>query len=336
MFGLLSTKPVSVANENRIRMEGQKDGEKNIPEMGSYSPAPFEQAIISHGEEKAQKVFGKASGRIAKLQSLYETLHRRFEDIDGRYQRVSQMFQCRKKELDRDVAIPFPSRFHWALIIFLGIGEFPLNTVVFRLFGEPEVLTYIMASTLAITIPLLGLFMGLHMRQSMPRKAGNIIVGLVLPISVGSALFAISLLRTSYVASTSSPDGIVSSPGQMEYILFSLNLLVFFAAFVSSFFAHDPDEKLDVYHSALVFLDRKRNTIRENLFSTSTRLNGEIKKTRSQVEQVRAIINQHVSLYRQTNMRFRQLLPPPTFRRNPDFAQFEWWPEVSVNGFKKQ
>ena len=56
-FGLGQRKPPTVefADEGRILAEGQKDGERNIPEMGSYTPAPFEQALISHGEQAVQQ-----------------------------------------------------------------------------------------------------------------------------------------------------------------------------------------------------------------------------------------------------------------------------------------
>jgi len=29
---------------------------------------------------------------------------------------------------------------------------------------------------------------------------------------------------------------------------------------------------------------------------------------------------------------FRRLLPPSSFRRNPEFPKLDWWPEVTVNG----
>jgi hypothetical protein len=35
-------------------------------------------------------------------------------------------------------------------------------------------------------------------------------------------------------------------------------------------------------------------------------------------------------LYRQTNMRFRQLLAPPCFRKSPEFPALKWWPEVQL------
>jgi hypothetical protein len=327
---------VPFTDEHRIQTEGQRDGEKNLPEMGTFSPAPFEQALIANGERKTQRTYQKAAGRIARLQPVFQMLEKRYHDMAGRQKAVANRFEARKKELDRDVAIPFPSRFHWALILFLGIGEFPLNMVVFRLFGEPEFLTYVMASTLAITIPLLGLFIGLNLRQSIPRTAGNILIGILTPLAVGGALFGISVLRGVYISSQAGGPQMTIDPlqghqNEMQYILFSLNLLVFFAALVSSFYAHDPDEKLDVIHSSLVFLDRKRNRVRGKLFTLGMQLNGEIQQAKSRIGEIRALTSQRVALYRQTNLRHRQLLAPPSFRRDPDYPALNWWPEVELD-----
>ena len=335
LTAVLKQRFVPFTDERRIQIEGQRDGERNLPDMGSYGAAPFEQALIANGERKAQRIYQRASARIARLQPLYQMIEKRYRDMAGRQKAVADRFETRKQELGRDVAMPFPSRFHWALIFFLGIGEFPLNTVVFRLFGEPEFLTYVMASTLAITIPLLGLFIGLHMRQSIPKTAGNILIGILTPLSVGAALFGISVLRGVYITTQaggtqSGMDPLQTSQNEMQYILFSLNILVFFAALVSSFYAHDPDERLDVIHSSLVFLDRKRNRVRHKLFTLGMKLNGEIQQAKSRIEQIRALTNQRVALYRQTNIRFRQLLPPPSFRRDPDYPELKWWQEISL------
>jgi len=332
LTAVLKQRFIPFTDERRIQIEGQRDGERNLPDMGTYGAAPFEQALIANGERKAQRIYQQASARIARLQPLYQMISKRYRDMAGRQKAVAERFETRKQELGRDVAMPFPSRFHWALILFLGIGEFPLNTVVFRLFGEPEFLTYVMASTLAITIPLLGLFIGLHMRQSIPKTAGNILIGILTPVAVGAALFGISVLRGVYISTQAGgADPLQTSQNEMQYILFSLNILVFFAALVSSFYAHDPDERLDVIHSSLVFLDRKRNRVRRKLFTLGMKLNGEIQQAKSRIEQVRALTNQRVALYRQTNIRFRQLLPPPSFRRDPDFPELKWWAEASLD-----
>ncbi len=325
--------PPTPFTEERIQAEGQKDGERNLPEMGSYMSAPFEQALISHGEQDVQEIYKQASARIALLQPVFQAFMRRLEDIERRIQPITEGYKTRSQELGRDVTIPFPAALHWALIIFLGIGEFPLNTVVFRLFGEAEYLTYVMASTLAIMIPLIGVFIGMHLRHALPRMAGNILIGALTPISVGGALFAVSLLRNIYIGSQFAPGATsAADQGNMAWALFALNSLVFFGAMAASYFAHDPDEKLDRFHKVLVSLDRKRNTIRTKLFQIAPKINGEIQAAKSQVEQVRAMTNQRVALYRQTNIRFRKLLPPYSFRRPPEFPKVNWWPEVSVNG----
>ncbi len=316
---------------SRIQAEGRKDGEKNIPEMGSYQPAPFEQALIANGERKAQQVYQKASIRVSKIQPYFEAHKKHLEDLESRIKRVSTTFSARKDELNRDLAIPFPYIYHVALIIFLGIGEFPMNTIVFRLFGEPEYLTYVMASTLAITIPLLGMFIGIHLRQSVSRGIGNFIIGTMPIIAVAAALYAISLLRNTYIFSQADPtQPMAANPEQMAYALFAINSLVFCAAMVGSFFAHDPDEKLDFAHYSLIFLDRRRNKIRRQLYRLGTRINAEIKTAKSQVEQARALTSERVQLYRHSNIRHRQLLAPPIFKKDPEFRQLDWWPEISL------
>lgn len=331
---MLKTRGSGLQDESRIIAEGQKDGERNIPEMHSYTPAQFEQALIAHGEQKVQQIYKRASQRLAKLQAVFQALQKRLQDIESRTKPVAASYQARKQELGRDVTIPFPSKVHLAIIFFLGIGEFPLNTVVFRLFGEAEFLTYIMASTLAVTIPLLGLFIGIHLRHSLPRLAGNIVVGLLAPVSVVAALYSVSVLRNTYIASNhgAATDLVVANQNEMAYALFALNALVFFAALVTSFFAHDPDEKLDLFHSALTALDRKRSAIRKKMFQLGTQINGEIQTAKSQIQEIRARTNEQVALYRQTNMRYRRLMAPASFRKSPEFPKLDWWPEVSVDG----
>ncbi len=318
-------------SRSRIAAEGEKDGEKNIPEMGSYQPAQFEQALLARGEGEAQRRYERASIRVAKLRPIFETHKKRLEDLKSRIGVVVEGYNARKRELGRDVAAPFPYMYHIYLIAFLAVGEFPLNTIVFRLFGEAEYLTYIMASTLAITIPLLGLFIGVHIRQSIPPLAGKIIIGLAIPISVGAALVSVSMMRNTYMSSQFAENPASADGNYLAYALFALNLLVFCAAVVSSYVAHDPDEKLDNARKGLIFLDRRKNSVLKKLMRATTRINGEIKKAKSQVQQVRSRTTEQVALYRQANMRARKLLPPATFRREPVFPGLEWWPEVSVD-----
>jgi hypothetical protein len=320
------------ADESRIAAEGQKDGERNIPEMGSYTPAPFEQALISNGEQTVQQIYKAASMRIAKLRPVVEAYQRQLDEVERRIRPVAEGYRVRTADLGRDATIVFPPVLHWALIAFLVVGEFPLNTVVFRLFGEAEYLTYVMASTLAIIIPLIGVFIGVHVRHAIPKRVGNMLIGILTPVVVGATLYAVSLLRNTYIASQFSGSGQINPEGnQMAYALFALNALVFFGATVASYFAHDPDERLDNFHQSLRALERKKDPIRTKLFEVGTQLNGEIEQAKSQIDEIRALTNQRVQLYRQSNIRHRRLLPPPSFRKDADFPPLQWWPAVSLN-----
>jgi tetrahydromethanopterin S-methyltransferase subunit G len=325
--------PPEFADESRIAAEGQKDGERNIPEMGSYTPAPFEQALIANGEQAVQQIYKAASMRISKLRPVVEAYQRQLDELERRIRPIADGYRARAAELGRDATIVFPPIFHWALIIFLAVGEFPLNTVVFRLFGEAEYLTYVMASTLAIIIPLIGVFIGVHVRHAIPKRVGNMLIGILTPLVVGATLYAVSLLRNTYIASQFSGGTTPINPegNQMAYALFALNALVFFGATVASYFAHDPDERLDNFHQSLRALERKKDPIRTKLFEVGTQLNGEIEQAKSQIQEIRALTNQRVQLYRQSNIRHRRLLAPPSFRKDAEFPPLSWWPTVSLN-----
>ena len=70
--------------------------------------------------------------------------------------------------------------------------------------------------------------------------------------------------------------------------------------------------------------------MRKKLYGTGTRLNSEIEQAKSQIDGIRALTNQRVQLYRQTNIRHRRLLPPPSFRKAAEFPPLQWWPTVSL------
>src|SRR2546428_13092771 len=106
-----------------------------------------------------------------------------------------------------------------------------------------------MASTLALIIPVIGLFIGIHMRHAIPRMAGNILIGLLTPITVGGALYAVSLLRNTYISSQFSAGAQMNSDqGRLAWARFAPNTLVFFAPLAASYFPHDPDKSLALFH----------------------------------------------------------------------------------------
>src|SRR5947199_9680078 len=99
--------------------------------MGSYTPAPFEQALISNGEQAVQQIFKAASSRISKIRPVVEAYQRQLDELQRRIRPIAEAYKVRSAELERDAMIVLPRDFHWALFAFLAVGVIPHNYVAF-------------------------------------------------------------------------------------------------------------------------------------------------------------------------------------------------------------
>ena len=323
----------SFASEAKAREIGEKDGKERIPEITAYSPSQFELGLLSYGEQRVNRVVESAQESRARINKTLQPIISRLSNINTRWRNVRDRVDERKKELDRDFIVPLNKFFHWAIIIFLGFGEFPLNAIVFRMFGEPELMTYIMSSTLAVTIPLLAMYSGIQLRHGVPRLAGNIIVGGLMPVSIGGALGAVTYVRSVHLETGGHIQNAVGSdPKALGYSIFALNLLVFSAALVTSYMSHDPDEKLDHLRRSIITLERKRKPLLVMYSETASRLNAVLRVASARIEAERARTLSLIYLYRQANSNARSPNPVPlVFNRPPEFPQAKLWDAVTEN-----
>jgi len=120
------------------------------------------------------------------------------------------------------------------MITFIVLGEFPLNSLVFAVFGETRILTFIMAATIAFAIPVIAHITGFCIRQHKDIAHGAMIATILASLtSIG--LLAISIIRYLYFQEISDL-GLTNS-----IAFFFINLLIFTGAIALSIFAHDPD-----------------------------------------------------------------------------------------------
>ncbi len=125
-------------------------------------------------------------------------------------------------------------------IVAILIAEFPLNAIAFRLFGEAEVLTWVMTASLAFTLVLCAHGLGTFLRVAHPSMVERrwIIVLVALPVLV---IVAIALIRARYLSVEATVTGFdVLSPmvGSLAFLV--INLLVYTGATMLSFLAHGP------------------------------------------------------------------------------------------------
>ncbi len=150
--------------------------------------------------------------------------------------------------------IEISSSWWYKLVIFvLFISEFPMNAIVFRLFGEAEVFTYVVTFGIALALLLCAHYLGIffkeedwNVRRNEIIRKGLIFGLIVVPILV---IGSVAWLREEYLSVVSEESELVSSSA-MYFIFFVFNLGIFFVAAVVSYFSHIDDLYLKAIYQA--------------------------------------------------------------------------------------
>ncbi len=318
-------------DDETIRKAGQADGSAGLPSGSSYEPGPFERTILSAGEATISGIYAKTAVRLHKLEGISANLYDAFMSNQHRFRETLLRYHKRKEAVGRDEIVPVPYALHWLIVFLLGVGEFPLNVVVFRMFGEPELMTYVMSLTLSLTLPLIGVFLGLQIRTLVSPRIATAIMIVLAPGTVLGALTALSFIRNIYVT-LHAEHKLGDASGNMVYAMFAINLLIFIGAFMVSFFAHDQDEELDALHVAVLRLEKKRTKLRNRLVKAISRTNAVIRGGRAEADRILSETMSRLSLYRQANMAGRRgTVAPPSFSKKPVSETLNrWWPDLAL------
>lgn len=140
--------------------------------------------------------------------------------------------------------IQFKSKFWYiVLLLAIGISEVPLNLQIFQKFGEAFIITIIMASSLAISIPVLAHFTGVFLKQRKEKKEyfGIAIFCILLFIIFN---FGVSIFRAYVLA-----ENVAQESDNLNIVIFtSLNLILFVIGVLASYFRHDESYELEQTH----------------------------------------------------------------------------------------
>ena len=78
----------------------------------------------------------------------------------------------------------------FAIAIFLG--EIPLNALVFEIFGENQVMTWIMATIIGLAVPISAHFIGIKFREHPDGvNYANLLKGTFALAVIGAALYSL-------------------------------------------------------------------------------------------------------------------------------------------------
>jgi hypothetical protein len=188
---------------------------------------------------------------VEDVQNSYQPkeISRRLTQAEARYNEFYEKYR-------RPPTVYIP---HWlyiilALIIF--VGEIPLNALVFQIFGENQIMTWIMATIIGLSVPLIAHFVGIKFREH-PDKVdyANLIKGLIALSVVVAALYGLSVMRQTYLGENKDALGLTDNLVASSFMFFWLNIAVLGAAVMISYMSHDS---VPGYQNAELELKRAR------------------------------------------------------------------------------
>ena len=256
--------------EHHIAERAKADAEQNIPKEESTESPPFVRQMIHERATLASRIvtqYKKALELIdAKIKAEEDFVAREKDDTSESITEYSEVEEGsvedshalkqahRALELAEKRYNEFYDKFgrapiiyipHWVYVIFailIFVGEIPLNAIVFQIFGENQVMTWIMAFIIGLSVPLSAHFVGIKYREQPPGSIsyGNIFKGTVALAVIIAALYGLSVMRQTYLGEFKDDLGLTDVLVDSSFLFFWLNIAVLGAAVMIAYLSHDP------------------------------------------------------------------------------------------------
>jgi hypothetical protein len=240
----------------RARRDGKRDGLRGVPTAGETALPPALEQLRRRGEERLATLWRAWEAEDAHLRETAEVAERQLElahhealvaaRAADEARRWSHAARERLDAAEATLATPDPGgprlspRVYRVAIVAILVAEFPLNAVAFRLFGEAEVLTWVMTASLAVTLVLCAHGLGTFLRAANPTMAERrwIAVLIALPLAT---IVGIAVVRARYLSEIAEQTGLAAlGPWMGSAVFLVINLLVYAGAAMLSYLAHGP------------------------------------------------------------------------------------------------
>ncbi len=311
----------------RARRDGKRDGVIGIPTAHEPSPPP---ALVQIAQRAAEALAELCRGiatdeanRRDQLESAERDRRNAELDVDLAARTVAGAEERHEAPTDSFAMAsatergPRIGKRIYAVAIFaILIAEFPLNAIAFRLFGEAEVLTWVMTASLAVTLVLCAHGLGTFLRQPHPSMAERrwVMVLITLPVL---AIIAIALIRARYLAVAAELTGLDTlGPVVGSAAFLIINLLVYTGATMLSYLAHAPKDRaaeeraaqkqqMAVAQQELTFATRRVREQEARVSRSAVASEQALRSMRAQADQVIAYYRGLMAAYSTANMRAR-------------------------------
>jgi len=281
-------------SKKEVQQNAITDAKNNIPGRDDPNFSQFEQECMAMANNEARQV-------MAKFEPQLEILNGKHKPLLKEYDRISKDYDAHAAKIGRSEPSVELSRGKYYVLMFLFVlGEIPMNSLAFSVFGESQIFTWIMALGVAVAIPWIAHAMGILIKRgSVPWWKNGIGVGALFLLTIGG-LLAIGYVRVQYLGDLSS-TGAVHSFGSSKIIgaaFVGLNLVILAAATLCSYFAHDKDPLLEHLH-------RKTNQINKAMRTIEAKYNKIVAEQEQKINRIHQQTQENIYYYRKINQRER-------------------------------
>jgi hypothetical protein len=280
--------------KKEVKQNAIVDAKNNIPSRDDTNFSQFEQECMAMANNEARQV-------MTKYEPQLEILNGKHKPLLKEYERISKDYDAHSKKIERSEPSVELSRGKYYVLMFLFVmGEIPMNSLAFSVFGESQIFTWIMALGVAVAIPWIAHAVGILIKRgSVPWWKSGIGVASLLLLTV-AGLLAIGYVRVQYLGDLSTA-GAVGSFGSSKFIgaaFVGLNLVILAAATLCSYFAHDPDPLLEHLH-------RKTNQINKTMRTIEAKHNKIVTEQEQKINRIHQQTQENIYYYRKINQRER-------------------------------
>ncbi len=278
----------------KARKNAIKDAKKNLPGRDDPNFAQFEQELMAMARYEARQVTTVCGPKL-------EVLNGKHEPMAKDYERISKDYDAHAAKINRsEPSVELTRGKYYVLMSLFVLGEIPMNSLAFSVFGESQIFTWIMAVGVAVAIPWIAHAVGILLKRSSAAWWQNAIgIGTLLVVTIGG-LVAIGYVRVQYLGDLSTA-GAVSSFGSSTVIgvaFVGLNLVILAAATLCSYFAHDKDPLLEHLH-------RRTNQLNKALRTIQAKYKKTLSKQQQEIHRIQQGAQEIIYYYRKINQRVR-------------------------------
>jgi hypothetical protein len=311
---------------------GKKDGRLNIPANINVNP-PYIKEFCNLGESIIKNIAGKWAKLDKKLKTRW---------LNATTAKTKSAERAKLAQVKEDEAVKrfkqlyngeIPSmymgaayRFYWIVIIIMFLSEFPINNVVFRLFGKAEVFNYIVAGGIGFVILFGGHLLGQYLHEYNVNKIKRASC-FIIPIVVVAAIFLVGYLRASYLHRVEG----MASDNTLMFAFGFFNFLFFVIAALYSYKIHNP-HLMEVHKTAA--RNRRAKTELERmekiLDKAKTYREKKFNSLQNKANEIIDIVHQRINIYWTFNLRNREdnkegNIPEPVDITIPaELSHLEW------------